>query len=139
MPSHYWGDEDFDWKSLYQAENEIVAILKLGRIGVHSKEKFGTLRWSIYLFDGSFYSLTHPGYVYIHYPYWLRVIDAERPLRWLIKPIQYLQVKLLKYAFNKVCKKYPHIVKEIVCHADEWYLPSHLAVIRNSMWKRIGE
>lgn len=40
MSHHHWGDEDFDWDSLYKAERELNRIMKrYGRIGVHSKEE----------------------------------------------------------------------------------------------------
>jgi hypothetical protein len=50
MAVHYWGDEDFDWASLYAAISEATDIMRVfGRIGVHSKEKYGTARWSVYM------------------------------------------------------------------------------------------
>lgn len=139
MPFHHWGDNDFDWKALYRAEEEICNILKYGRVGVHSKEKYGTLRWSLYLFRGHMHDLTHPGYVYSQYPKWLWSFDImNEPLAFLGRPIRFWQQLVIEYAFHTVCARYPHIVKEIVCDAPEEVLPIHLRKIRNSMWTRIG-
>lgn len=140
MPFHDWSDNTFDWKSLYKAEQEICDILKLARIGVHSKEKYGTLRWAIYLFRGNMHDLTHPGYVYSQYPKWLWKFDVRtKPFRWLGKPIRWFQREIISIAFVTVCQKYPHIVKEIVCDMHEELLPTHLRKIRNSMWTRCEE
>ena len=48
MTYHVWGDEDFDWEALDKAIDQGTWLMeKLGRIGVHSKEKWGSIRWSI--------------------------------------------------------------------------------------------
>ena len=58
MPHHHWGDEDFDWDSLYKAETELRRIMKrYGRIGIHSKEKYGTLRFDIFFCESRHWSL----------------------------------------------------------------------------------
>jgi hypothetical protein len=50
---HEWGDEDFDWDSLYKAERFIWIWLKR-LTGAHLmlKEKYGTLRYS-FMFGSS--------------------------------------------------------------------------------------
>ena len=138
MPIHYWGDEDFDWDSLYKAEKELRHTMKrYGRIGVHSKEKYGTLRFSIYFCDGTLHSFTHPGYVRSQYPKWLWCFDLDyRPLK-LFKPlINFWQKLIVKYAFTKTCNKYPHIVQEIVMNAPDRLLPPYLELIRAKLWTR---
>ena len=127
MPSHYWSDKDFDWNALNEAINYIHNRLnKLARIGVHSKEKYGTARISCY-FVHSIHSLTHPGYVYSQYPKWLWKFDVYygsqilyyTGLLWLIfKWQKFIYVD----TYKKAVKKWPHIKDKILCHADqlEW-------------------
>lgn len=135
MPHHYWGDNTFDWASLFKAEIEIRKIVKIARVGVHSKEKYGTLRWSFYLFDGSLHSLTHPGYVYSQYPKWLWKLNCNYSLPdFIVRFVQFFQVEVIKFAFHKVCTKYPHIVAEIIEDAPEQLLPINLGMLNRSMW-----
>lgn len=135
MPHHYWGDEDFDWDSLYKAEKEIRKILKLGRIGVHSKEKYGTLRWDLFLCDGTLHSITHPGYVYSQYPKWLWVFDVKyKPLKFIAPIISFFQRQLIKFAFSKVCARYPHIRDEIIMDAPRNLLPPDLSIACAKLW-----
>jgi hypothetical protein len=138
MPRHYWGDEDFDWDSLYKAETELRRIMKrYGRIGVHSKEKYGTLRFSIFFCDGTLHSFTHPGYVYSQYPKWLWSFDVvNEPLRFLTPPINFWQKLVFQYAFTTVCAKYPHIRDEIINDAPVELLPCELAMAHAKMWSR---
>jgi hypothetical protein len=70
MPYHEWGDNDFDWKSLYKAESIIYRVCKLFRLGCHIKEKYGSIRCSVYPFDGSLHSFLYPGYVAYQYEHW---------------------------------------------------------------------
>jgi hypothetical protein len=136
MPSHYWGDEDFDWDSLYKAERELNRIMKrYGRIGVHSKEKYGTLRFSIYFCNGTLHSFTHPGYVYSQYPKWLWSFDImNKPLKYIAPVIRFWQKLVFQYAFTTVCAKYPHIRKEIISDAPIEILPCELAIEGAKMW-----
>lgn len=137
MTAHFWGDEDFDWKSLYAAERELNHIMKrYGRIGVHSKEKFGCLRFSIYFCDGTLHSLTHPGYVRSMYPKELWKLDVKyHPLKLLTPIINFWQKLVLQYAFTVVCNKYPHIRDEIIEDAPKEILPCELALACAKMWK----
>lgn len=137
MPRHYWGDEDFDWDSLYKAERELNRIMRrYGRIGVHSKEKYGTLRFSIYLCSGSLHSFTHPGYYYSQYPKWLWSFDVmNKPLKHIAPVIRFWQKLVIQYAFTIVTAKYPHIRKEIISDAPRELLPCELAIECAKMWK----
>jgi hypothetical protein len=139
MIFHNWDDQDFDWKSLYDAIEEGTHIMeKFGRIGVHSKEKYGTARWHLYLFTGHLHELTHPGYVYCRYPKWLWRFDVNyRPLRFLIHPIRWWQKKVIEYAFNYMCNRYPHISAEIVVNGPESLLPDHLKIIYDDKWIKL--
>ena len=136
MPFHVWGEKDFDWDSLYKAINEGTWLMKkLGRIGVHSKEKYGTARWSLYLFDGSLHSITHPGYVYSQYPKWLWSLNCKYKLPKLLrKPIQAYQVLVIKLTFLYLCKRYPHIIDEIINDAPGRLLTKDLKKRAGAMW-----
>lgn len=138
MPTHYWGDEDFDWESLDLARKEASQIMRVvGRVGVHSKEKFGTIRWSLYFCDNTVHSLTHPGYVYSQYPKWLWKLDINlEPLRFVGWIIRAWQRQTVQFAFNYICFRYPHIIKEILCDAPSNVLPPHLELLRARMWYR---
>jgi hypothetical protein len=137
MVSHCWGDKDFDWDSLYKAEQLGNKLMKsLGRIGVRSKEKFGSLRWDLHFFDGTLHSLTHPGYVYSQYPKWLWEFDVVyRPLRFLLPVIQAWQAFVVKCTFWYICRKFPHIEKEIILDAPRELLTTRLKKLAGSMWK----
>ena len=121
MPYHIWGDEDFDWDALGQAEHMLNKIARRWRIGIHTKEKYGTLRCSVYLFDGSLHSIVYPGHVYIrwHNKYiksWDRKLAYPNNFiyAYIVGKVQYLQLCILRMAYRKVIKKYPHIEAEIV-------------------------
>lgn len=134
---HEWGDEDFDWDSLNKALSLGTRMMKtLGRIGVHSKEKFGSCRWSLYLFDGHLHSLTHPGYVYSQYPKWLWTFDIRyTPLKFLVPIIVPCQKLVVKFTFNYLCYKFPHIKEEIVCDAPRELLSKDLKKLAGSLWQ----
>lgn len=138
MAVHYWGDEDFDWASLYAAISEATDIMRVfGRIGVHSKEKYGTARWSVYMCDGTLHSLTHPGHVYSRYPKWLWRFDVKyKPLRFVAPIIRAYQKQVLRFAFKYICGKYPHIQEELLESAPSNLLPPKLAKIAKRQWSR---
>jgi hypothetical protein len=138
MAVHYWGDEDFDWASLYAAISEATDIMRVfGRIGVHSKEKYGTARWSVYMCDGTLHSLTHPGHVYSRYPKWLWRFDVKyKPLRFVAPIIRAYQKQVLRFAFKYICGKYPHIQEELLESAPSNLLPPKLAKIAKRQWTR---
>lgn len=127
MPTHFWGDKDFDWKGLNEAIDYISDRLQgLARIGVHSKEKYGTARIRCY-FVNNIHSLTHPGYVWSQYPDWLWKLDCyygDKILKYT--GLGYLIFKWQKYiyvdTYRRAVLKWPHIKDEILCNADqlEW-------------------
>jgi hypothetical protein len=137
MPHHDWSDTDFDWKSLYYAEQELNRIMtRYGRIGVHSKEKYGCLRFSLYLCNGTLHSFTHPGYVYSQYPKWLWSFDImNNPIKYIAPLIRVWQKLVIQYAFTVVCVKYPHIRDEIVMDAPRELLPCELSLASARLWK----
>lgn len=124
MPHHDWSDKNFDWKGLNDAIDYCMNFWKkYGRIGSHCKEKYGTFRDHIYMWDGGLHSLLYPGYVRIvnDFIYWK--LD-----KYIIKPFTkytglhklglWYQSKVYNYAVQKMCKKYPHITDEIVSDLD---------------------
>lgn len=122
---HDWSDKNFDWKSLNLAIDYMHNYMKkYARIGVHSKEKWGTARLYCYFYEGSLHSLTHPGYVYSQYPNWLWSFDIFyiRPFCQkigLVKLVQWWQKKIYIKAYKNAVKKWPNIKKEILCCADQ--------------------
>lgn len=124
---HDWSETEFDWKGLYEAEVLLNKICKIFRIGLSSKEKYGTIRTSIRLFDGSLHSLTHPGYSYSQYPNWLWRLQLDVqfkimlnfPFKYLVTAIQLFQLNVgYRLAYYIAMMKYPHIAEEICVDAD---------------------
>lgn len=121
--SHNWGDEDFDWNALYDAEKIInFWCRKIGRVGIHSKEKYGTLRASVYFWRGSLHELLYPGYVSSQFPQWLWKFDifyiTKYMPKWIINLFFKYQKLIYKFAYYRAMKKYPHIKDEICVFAD---------------------
>lgn len=130
-PCHLWGDEDFDWKALDDAlcylENK---CRRWGRVGVRTKEKFGTLRVSTTCAFASehdfIHSLVYPGYHYVHSPNWFRVyvdwpIGKALGRLGVIKLINKYQLWVLKHFWLKAAKKWPHISGEIMFEYDYYF------------------
>lgn len=150
MTHHIWGDETFDWGSLNKTIDETTdTCRKWGRIGMHSKEKWGCFRDQLYPFDGNFHSITHPGYVYCQYPKWLWHLDCDYG-RYITKwtglgaVIRWWQRQVYNYAIQRACKRYPHIIDEIVSDLDgyEWVRPGVFGKvdgveIHNKYWRDI--
>lgn len=131
MPSHYWGDKDFDWKALNDSIRYCMDFWRRwGRIGSHGKEKFGTFRDNTYFWDGGIWSLIRPGYVHIGGP--ILCFIYFKLDRYLTRPITkytgfyklgiWYQSKVYNYAIQKMCKKYPHITDELVSSLDGYEL-----------------
>lgn len=125
MPSHYWGDEDFDWKNFATAICYCMDFwLKYGRIGSHGKEKYGTFRDHPYFFDGTLQSLIWPGYCRLmgsSWFYWnidykiIKNICKYTGIRCLVRKYQAFIYNL---AIQRMCKKYPHLTDELVEDLD---------------------
>lgn len=124
---------DYDGKVFcVEVPNHILYVRRNG-IGVFCGN---SIRWGIYLFDGTLHSFTHPGYVYSQYPKWLWIFDCNyKPLRFLkfiVVPWQKLVVKL---TFSILVKKYPHIVDEIISDAPRELLTKELSKRAGKLWK----
>lgn len=124
---HEWGDKDFDWEALGEAERLVRRVLRGFRIGCSTKEKYGTLRCSVYPFVGSLHSLLYPGYAYNQLPEFIRGIDdniiepamTTRPLLWITEAVIAFQLHVgYRLAYWLAMRKYPHIAEEICVDAD---------------------
>lgn len=131
---HDWNDDTFDWESLNEGIRYIHDyMVNWGRIGVHSKEKWGTARIHVYFWRGSLHELVYPGYVYNQFPDWLWKFDCNyiNPFLNFTKIptlVNKWQFRVYKDAYAKAIKKWPHIAKELTCCAD---YPDLLALERN--------
>ena len=131
MPSHFWGDEWFE-----KHGNDLEAAIryctdvwrKWGRIGSHSKEKYGSMRDHVRFYGAwwAVYELVKPGYMYYSGPKWFyktdlflgRIIVFLR----LYLPVQWYQAQVYNYAVQQACKRYPEIIDEIVADLDGYEL-----------------
>jgi hypothetical protein len=131
-PFHIWGDEDFDWAALDKASYYLSSKCRnWARLGLWTKEKYGTLRVSItcaYFTEYDFiHHIFYPGYCRYTFPKWFRVW-IDWPFGKLLKKIgiiwmiQKYQQWILKYFWNKAAKKWPHIAEEIL-DEYEFYFP----------------
>lgn len=130
-PCHIWGDIDFDWNALHQAESYLSRRCRqFGRIGLWTKEKYGTLRVdTMCAFVSQFdfiHSLVKPGHAYYRWPKWFRkyvdwplghVMD-KIGIVWLIRKYQQM---VLKYFWKRAAKKWPHIADEILDEYDFYF------------------
>lgn len=129
---HRWGDE-WDQKHGRELDAAIREIMgtwrKWGRIGSHGKEKYGTFRDHAYFYGAWWpvYELVKPGYVAYRWNRKLMLVEIwlgkwiVRPLR-LYKPILKWQAIVYNYAIQRACKKYPHLVDELVSHLGGYEL-----------------
>jgi len=99
-------------------------MVKLARIGVHSKEKYGTARLYCY-FVSNFHSLIWPSHVYNRFPYkWMWNLDCMYGDKILYYTgLQYVIFKWQRYiytdTYRRAVKKWPHLTREILCAADQ--------------------
>jgi len=120
---HLWGDKDFDWKSLDEAGHYLEKqCRRWARLGVHTKEKYGTLRvdtcgayWSSWPIHGWVY----PGHHYYQWPRWM-ISKLEYPM-WNVfsfmgvtSLVNTYQRSVLKHFWKKAANKWPHIAEEIL-------------------------
>lgn len=121
MPSHMWGDEWFEkhGNDLDSSISYCMTVWKTyGRIGTHGKEKYGTFRDHIYMWDGGIHSLIWPGYVSIQSRFIAYKIDPAVKLitryTGLLRLGWWYQKQVYNFAIQRVCKKFPEIVDELV-------------------------
>lgn len=147
---HYWGDEWFEknGNDLYNAISCCIKFWKKwSRIGSHGKEKYGSFRDHIYFWDGGISGLIWPGYVRImnKFLYWnidQKFIMPITKFTGLKKLVWWYQSQIYNYAIQKMCKKYPNIIDELVVDLDGYKMvkPSVFGKvdgteIHNKYWK----
>lgn len=131
MKCHLWGDEDFDWNALYEAENYLwKRCRQFARLGIWTKEKYGTLRVSTtcawFTFDGPIYHMFYPGHVSYHWPKWFRMY-IDWPLGeflekiYVLKGIRWYQAQVLKFFWKRAAKKWPSVAEEILCEYKHYF------------------
>jgi hypothetical protein len=153
MPSHYWNNEWFQkhGKDLNRAINYCMYFWnKWGRFGSFGKEKYGIFRdhprfyhawWPIH-------ELVNPGYAKYSWSKWVYKIEflLQKPVKLLRldKLVQWWQRQVYNYAIQKVCKKYPNIIDEIVADLDYYHFvkPGIFGnidgtIIHDKYWKTI--
>ena len=127
-PYHEWGDEDFDWKALDAAGYYLERrVMQFARMGIWTKEKYGTLRVSTTCawfreFD-FIHHWFHPGCIQYTWPRWFRVyvdwpvgkVMDKLGVIWLL---QWYQHKVLKYFWKRAAKKWPQVAEEILDEYD---------------------
>lgn len=148
---HEWGDDWFQ-KNGDELNDSIDYCCrvwrKYGRIGMHGKEKYGSFRDMLQgMWDGGIHSLIWPGYVWIVNPFIYWKLD-----KYFIIPItkytglhklgMWYQSQVYNYAIQKMCKKYPNIIDELVSDLDgyEMIKPGRFGkvdgtVIHKKYWK----
>ena len=127
MVEHMWGDTDFDWEALNNAINYVVSFCRRwARIPLHGKEKWGVMRLESIYYGFSIVWLIWPGYMFCpkRCPKWLFMLDQDLAHRWPVYRflinwwfIPY-QKWILKLAYKRAVKKWPHIEAEIMEEYD---------------------
>lgn len=125
---HEWGDTDFDWKALDDAANYIsTRCRRWARMGIWTKEKYGTLRVSTtcaYFTEYDFiHHIFYPGHAYYRLPKWFRVyIDWPfgKVMKYMgiAKLLQMYQHATLRFFWKRAASKWPHIAEEILDEYD---------------------
>lgn len=129
MTYHDWSEEEFDWNALDEAAFYLEdKCRKWGRVGIWTKEKYGTLRVSTTcaLEYDFLHSVIYPGHAHIRWPNWFRCyVDwpIGKVLRCLgvIKLINKYQTWILRYFWVKAASKWPHIKEEILDEYETYF------------------
>lgn len=116
MHSWYTDNDNIDWKGIGDCANYIQEYLqKWGRIGVHTKEKYGRVDVSLSTGWHQLHSITHPGYAYSQYPRWLWELDCNYLWRIVSKiPIHGYRLWLVRRCYRNALAKWPHLREEIL-------------------------
>lgn len=131
MTHHLWGDEDYDWDALDEASEYIWRRCRqFARLGVWTKEKYGTLRISTtcaYWGEWPIHNIFKPGHVCYRWPNWL-IGKIEYPLSYfcnktgITRTVRTYQRAVLKFFWKRAAKKWPHISDEIL-NDFKWEFP----------------
>ena len=137
---HDWSETDFDWEGLNNAGIELETFCRrYGRIGMHTKEKWGTLRaYTYFCCYPILHSLIYPGYVYSQFPAWLWHADLRllSPCLNLLMPlIRKWQYFIYRKGYERVVKHYPHLEDEILSQVDYYELLKKGSEIEKKYWE----
>ncbi len=120
---HDWSEKDFDWNALNDACRYLeVNCRRWARMGIWTKEKYGTMRVSTTCACFGcepFQNIFYPGHAYSRFPRWFRTYidfplgDVLYKLR-ITKLVQWYQFHVLKFFWNRAAAKWPHIAEEIL-------------------------
>lgn len=130
-PYHDWSDTNFDWVALDQAGQYLeTQTRRWARLGIWTKEKYGTLRVSTtvaFALEYDFlHSLIYPGRCHISWPKWFRAY-VDWPIgklaRWtgIIKLINKYQMWTLKRFWLKAAAKWPQVSEEILDEFGDYF------------------
>lgn len=132
MSQHLWGDPSFDWNALDAASHYLwKRCRQWARLGVWTKEKYGTLRVSTtcaYFGYWPIHNTLKPGHVCYRWPRWV-MLYIDRPLGQTLEflgissIVRKYQNTILKFFWLRAAKKWPHIKEEILSEF-EWYFPT---------------
>jgi len=150
---HYWGDEWFETNG-HDLDNAISYChnnwRRYARIGSHVKEKYGSFRCTTYMWDGGIHGLLYPGYVRIMKPflYWKidhKIIIPIMKKTRILNLIWWYQSKVYNCVMQKMCKRYPNIIDELIVDIDGYKMikPGIFGkvdgeLIHNKYWKIIS-
>ncbi len=141
---HNWSDDSFDWKQLDESIQMVDSFMRFwGRIGVNSKEKFGTARIYVTWWDGSLHSMIYPGYHFCQFPKWLWKLDLNviGPLMRFTriqKFVYWYQRKIYSMAYSRALKRFPKMKVELVIAADfEELIEEHDAIMAMYNFRRV--
>lgn len=129
---HEWGDENVDWRGINDAADYISAyVRKYGRMTCHGKEKWGCVRLEYVYWGFTPMKFIWPAYLYQPKacPNWLFTLSNYY---WYVFPLKYVarlinsiiipyQKWIMKRAYKKAVKKWPHLEAEIMDEYD-WYV-----------------
>ena len=128
MTYHIWGDPDVDWDALNNACHYLEQqCRRWARMGVWTKEKYGTMRVSTTCAYFTRYDFIHhifyPGYVRYVWPSWFRTyidwpVGCMLDKLGIIRLINKYQTAVLKYFWKRAAAKWPHISDEILDEFD---------------------
>lgn len=116
-----------------------------GRIGVDSKEKFGTARIYVTFWEGTLHGMLYPGYCFSRFPKWLWSFDLlfiGPFLRWirLQKLVYWYQIKIYSKAYSRAIKRFPKMKIELVVAADyEEFIKEHKAIMAMYRFRSVME
>lgn len=152
---HMWGDKWFaeHGDDLHSAIDFCITNMsRWGRINMSlSKEKFGCFRDNALFWEGTIQSIIFPDMYYailptIYHKFELPILAPLLRYMGVVWLVQQYQRFIYNLVIQKVCKKYPEIIHEMVRDLDfpQYIKPGFFgnvdgSEIRNKYWRNIGE